>query len=135
VAEDLALAARFGRRELFTGAPDTTFRMYPSGVRSLLEGWTKNIATGAASIRWWSAPLTVGWIWSLAGGWLSSPWFYAASALQLWWMLRVAGRFRVAAVLIHPVLTLCFLAVFLRSVAATLCRSEVSWKGRSLRAR
>ena len=74
---------RFPAVSLHTGRPDVSFRMYPGGLRALVQGWTKNIATGAASVRWWFALLVVGWLWSLNGGWITSPWFYAASAVQV----------------------------------------------------
>ena len=35
VAEDIALARRFPSVALFTGRPDVSFRMYPSGLRAL----------------------------------------------------------------------------------------------------
>ena len=47
VAEDIALARRFPAVSLHTGRPDVSFRMYPGGLRPLVQGWTKNIASGA----------------------------------------------------------------------------------------
>ena len=54
VAEDLALARVVGRSLPFAGRGLATFRMYPHGVRALVQGWTKNIATGARSVPWWA---------------------------------------------------------------------------------
>ena len=55
VVEDAALAhayAAAGRRVRCLGGGDAVrFRMYPDGVRSLVEGWTKNLAGGAATGR------------------------------------------------------------------------------------
>jgi 4,4'-diaponeurosporenoate glycosyltransferase len=130
VAEDIALARRFPAVSLHTGRPDVSFRMYPGGLRALVQGWTKNIATGAASVRWWFALLVVGWLWSLNGGWITSPWFYAASAVQVLVLGRRAGRFGVLTALAYPLLVLFFLVVFLRSLALTALRRPVRWKGR-----
>jgi 4,4'-diaponeurosporenoate glycosyltransferase len=130
VAEDIALARRFRTVSLHTGWPDVSFRMYPDGLRSLVQGWTKNIASGAASVRWWFAALVVGWMWSLNGGWITSPWFYAASAAQVLVLGRRAGRFGLLTALAYPVLVLFFLVVFLRSVALTALRRPARWKGR-----
>jgi 4,4'-diaponeurosporenoate glycosyltransferase len=130
VAEDIALARCFPVVQLFTGRPDVSFRMYPGGLRPLLQGWTKNIASGAASVRWWFALMIVGWLWSLNGGWITSAWFYVASAVQVLVLGRRAGRFGPVAALAYPLLVLFFLLVFLRSVALTILRRPVPWKGR-----
>ena len=114
---------------LHTGRPDVSFRMYPGGLRALVQGWTKNIATGAASVRWWFALLVVGWLWSLNGGWITSPWFYAASAAGPRFG-PARGRFGVLTALAYPLLVLFFLVVFLRSLALTALRRPVRWKGR-----
>jgi 4,4'-diaponeurosporenoate glycosyltransferase len=135
VAEDIALAHRIGAVELYTGRPDTTFRMYPDGVRSLVQGWTKNIATGAAHVRWWFSLFVIAWIWSLCGGWLASPWFYGASAVQVGVLARRVGRFHVVTVAAYPIAVAAFLVVFLRSVAVTALRRDVRWKGRRFTAR
>jgi 4,4'-diaponeurosporenoate glycosyltransferase len=135
VAEDIALARRFAAVSLHTGWPDVSFRMYPGGLTTLIQGWTKNIASGAASVRWWFALAVVGWMWSLNGGWITSPWFYAASAVQVLVLGRRAGRFGVLTSLLYPVLVLFFLVVFLRSVALTALRRPVRWKGREVAAR
>ena len=44
--EDIGLARLVGGAVLFTGRPDTTFRMYPDGWRQLVDGWTRTIAAG-----------------------------------------------------------------------------------------
>ncbi len=132
VAEDIALARRFPAVSLHTGRPDISFRMYPEGLRPLVQGWTKNIASGAKSVRWWFALLVVGWLWSLNGGWITSPWFYAASAVQVFALGRRAGRFGVLTAVAYPLLVLFFLGIFLRSVALTALRRPVRWKGRPM---
>ena len=135
VAEDIALAQRFPSVALFTGRPDVSFRMYPGGLRGLIQGWTKNIASGAASVRGWFAVLIVGWLWSLNGGWITSVWFYAASVVQVLVLGRRAGRFGPLSAAAYPVLVVCFLVIFLRSVALTLLRRPVPWKGRPVATR
>ncbi len=69
--EDIGLARLAGGAVLFTGRPDTTFRMYPDGWRQLLDGWTRTIVAGFRSTRWWVALGVVWWIAALAGGWLA----------------------------------------------------------------
>jgi 4,4'-diaponeurosporenoate glycosyltransferase len=135
VAEDLALARVVGRSTCFAGKALATFRMYPAGTRSLVQGWTKNIATGAATVPWWAGVAMVAWLWSLAGGLFGSVLFVAASVAQLWVQGRRVGRFGLVTALCYPVLLVFFLAVFLRSVALTAAGSQVLWRGRRVATR
>jgi 4,4'-diaponeurosporenoate glycosyltransferase len=135
VAEDIALARRYARVEVFGGRDAASFRMYPTGVGAIVEGWTKNIAAGFGAISWWFALAVVAWIWSLAGGPFVSPWFYAASAVQLWALGRRVGRFGPVIAALYPVALVFFLAVFLRSLVLRCLRRPVSWRGRRIATR
>lgn len=150
VVEDVALARRF--RDI--GAPVTCrlggdhvrFRMYPGGFAELVEGWTKNFARGAAQATrptilalitlWLSAlaSIVVGGT-ALAGhvrlGW-GYPVSYVAFAAQLWWMLRLAGRFKWWAWALWPVPLATFVLVFVRSILVVLTGRPVRWKGRKI---
>ncbi len=134
VLEDLALARRFGVTDIYVGSRHgTTFRMYPGGLRHLVEGWTKGLGTGVDATPWWVLVGVAGWVWSLAGGWLVSPWFWLASAVQLGVLGRIAGRFSTLGVLAHPVLTAAFVVLTVRSIVLRRLGRSVSWKGRRLR--
>ncbi len=134
VLEDLALARRVGATDVYVGSSaGTAFRMYPGGLRQLVEGWTKGLGTGVDATPWWALVGVAGWVWSLAGGWLVSPWFWLASAVQLWALGRIAGRFSVVGVLAHPVLTAAFVVLVVRSVVLRRLGRSVRWKGRRLR--
>ena len=129
--EDIGLARAVGRSALFVGAPDaTTFRMYPGGVRALLAGWTRSLATGAAATRWWVALATAAWVASLAGGWLAAPALYPLSALQVWALGRRAGTVRWWAALAFPALVVALVVVVARSAVALALGRDVTWKGR-----
>ena len=69
VAEDMALARRYRDAGLAVnirlGGDLISFRMYPNGVRSLLEGWTKNFTTGALSTRLLTLAATALWVTAL----------------------------------------------------------------------
>jgi 4,4'-diaponeurosporenoate glycosyltransferase len=133
ILEDIALARRFGRSSLFVGRPGgTTFRMYPDGPRQLVEGWTKGAGIGADATPWWALLGAAAWVWSLAGGWLTSPWFGVASVVQLAVFARVAGRFPWWSIVLFPIPLAVFLVVFVRSVLRRVLRREVTWKGRRL---
>lgn len=149
VLDDVKLAQRWRRTgrpvRLYGGRSVSSFRMYPNGVGSLLEGWTKNFANGAAAAN----PLTV----LLIGVWLSLPmdaaWrvarlalpgadtggaaagvVYACVVVELAWMLRRIGRFGVLTALLFPLPLVFFLGVFLRSAVLTIGRRPRRWKGR-----
>jgi 4,4'-diaponeurosporenoate glycosyltransferase len=148
VVEDVALAHRFteaGRPVACLGGRGTVaFRMYPGGARQLVEGWTKNFATGAGATR----PLTFVLISVWLSGVISAAWYlgagtigrgaavavYAAYAAQLAWMLARVGRFGAATPLAYPVPLAFFLVVFVRSLVLTHVRGEVRWRGRAVAA-
>ncbi len=52
VVDDMALGSQLIKADLnfslYVGKSDISFRMYADGLPSLLQGWVKNIATGAA---------------------------------------------------------------------------------------
>ena len=55
IADDLALASAADRAGVpvraLVGDDRLGYRMYPEGMRSLVEGWSKNLATGARPPR------------------------------------------------------------------------------------
>jgi 4,4'-diaponeurosporenoate glycosyltransferase len=149
VVEDMALAQSYRRAgldvTLLLGGPELRFRMYPTGLAALVEGWTKNFATGAAATERRRLAGSVLWIaalgsavvvaaQALAGArplWLGLG-IYLAFVVQLWSMLRRVGRFGPLTALAAPVLLLTFLAVFARSVWLSVVRRRVQWRGRSI---
>ena len=66
ILDDVALARRYrdaGIRVSCLGGRGTVrFRMYPDGLRHLLEGWTKNFAGGAAGTRRLTLVLIAAWV-------------------------------------------------------------------------
>ncbi len=150
VLDDVELARVWhagGRRvHLYGGAGVATFRMYPGGLGHLLEGWTKNFGAGARAVRpvaavlvalWLSLPLEALW-WALrlathggrAGGVAAAAGLYGVVVVQLWWMLRRVGSFGFVTALAFPVPLVVFGATFLVSLALSVTRRPVRWKGR-----
>ena len=66
VVEDVHLARRYRAQGLpvtcLGGGDVVGFRMYPAGLRQLVQGWTKNIASGAGLSPPWALLGTVAWI-------------------------------------------------------------------------
>ncbi len=133
--EDIGLARVVGRSGLWTGRPDTSFRMYPEGLGQLVQGWTRSIATGARFTPWWLSLAVVLWVWSLAGGWLAEPLVYPLSALQFWVLGRRAGSMHPLTAALFPLAVAVFVVIFLRSLFAMAFRRDVTWKQRSVAAR
>jgi len=133
--EDIGLARAVGRSALWTGRPDTSFRMYPEGLRQLVQGWTRSIATGARFTPWWLSLAVVLWVWSLAGGWLAEPIVYPLSALQFWVLGRRAGSMHPLTAALYPLAVVVFVVIFLRSLVAMVFRRDVTWKQRSVPSR
>ena len=156
VLEDIALAARYRAVGLpvdaLGGRGSISFRMYPDGMGTLVEGFTKNFAGGAGAIPWWRTLLVFLWITGMliAGWWLpigSIGWWlggptpsaiaygvYVAYALQFAVLARRVGRFGAWAPYVFPLLVAGFLAIFVRSLAHT-ARGRTTWRGRTVRTR
>jgi 4,4'-diaponeurosporenoate glycosyltransferase len=134
VLEDIALARAVGSTSLHTSGPrDTTFRMYPDGLRSLVDGWTKGMGIGADATPWWALLASAAWVTSLAGGWTTSPWFALASIVQLGVLARIAGRFSPVAIVLYPVAVAVFVVLVVRSAVLRRTGRTVRWKERRLR--
>jgi len=133
--EDIGIARAVGSARLYTGRPDTAFRMYPNGLGQLVSGWTRSIATGARFTPWWAVIATLAWVASLAGGWLVEPLLYPVSAAQLWVLGRRAGSMHVLTAALYPLAVAVFVWIFLRSAVAMLLGRQVAWKGRPVDAR
>jgi len=150
VLEDMAFAGQLRRVNipfrLFIGDRGLSFRMYPSGFRSLLQGFSKNLATGAAKTPFWLILLVALFFASLA----SVPLHLILACLRgetiallyaalyplwvgaLFLIGRRIGRFWPAAVLLYPLPLAFYLLIFLYSGLLRLFRCKVKWKGRAV---
>jgi 4,4'-diaponeurosporenoate glycosyltransferase len=148
VAEDLALASRYhetGRSVRCVGGADlVTFRMYRN-LHGLIEGWSKNIATGAgrtpilrglATAVWVTTILVMalrvaGLATELPGQIAPFMLFAGGGFVQVAVLGHRVGRFG-AASLIWPLLFVVFVAVFAWSALRTVVFRQVRWSGRSV---
>ena len=149
IVEDIALARAYRRHDrevsVLPGRGLVSYRMYPLGFRSLVEGWTKNFALGAAgtplpvlaAVFIWLAAMgtTVGYsLEALDGriGWWGPLAVWAAFSFQLSSMFKVVGNFGRLTAIAFPLLLAVFFVVFFRSLWFTLVRRKVRWRGRTL---
>lgn len=148
VAEDLALAERYRAAGLgvrcLGGGRHVRFRMYRD-LRSLVQGWSKNLAAGVGRtprVRTLGIALWVTALLSMAlllaegpGGTATDAAafgaVYVAGAGQMALLGRQVGRFGPAG-LAWPVLTVFFVAVFTLSAVRTLVLRRVRWSGRTV---
>ncbi|MFO7974727.1 MAG: glycosyltransferase [Candidatus Hydrogenedentota bacterium] len=130
----------------FGGRGSFCIRMYPEGLKDLVQGWSKAFASGAAESPRWIVLASVAWfsgailaaghlIWgAIAGGlafWLGAG-LYFLFVLQLWSILRRIGSFRFVTSLFYPVPLLFYQGVFARSMIFKALKKKVLWKGREI---
>lgn len=134
VNEDIALGRLFAHTKVFLGSEDSfVFRMYPQGFRSLVRGFTKNIAAGASSARGVALLIAVAWMSAQVGAVFTSPLVYGVAVVQMWWMARHVGRFSVVDAFLYPLHLGIFVAVLVRSALVRSGLGSVEWAGRSVR--
>jgi len=151
ILENFCLAKVFRRSgtlmRCYGGKSAFSMRMYPYGLRDLIEGWGKAFARGAAQTPLVTLLMIIAWI---TGGFTSVVWFviavftgsrnalalsgilYLLFALQTLFMLIRIGSFRFYTALLYPIPLLFYLAVFLRSSIFVVLKKKVSWKGRQI---
>jgi 4,4'-diaponeurosporenoate glycosyltransferase len=151
VLESIPLAGIFLAHDLpvrcYGGRGAVWFRMYPGGLRELVEGWSKGFGSGALALRLAFLFLLVAWISGAFGAFVTligslasagmpgigiHATIYGLYALQLWWMLRRLGRFQWWAAALFPVPFCFFALIMLRSFLLIHLLGRVEWRGRSV---
>jgi 4,4'-diaponeurosporenoate glycosyltransferase len=151
ILEDIDLGKRFLVAGIpvhcFGGTDSVSFRMYPGGLAQLVEGWSKNMARGAAGshplvfacLALWFTGLFSSAFFTVRWGCSGNPFaavesvlFYLLYAAELLWMLKKVGNFGPLSALFYPLHLLFFLFVFFRSLVMTYVVRTVTWKGRSI---
>jgi hypothetical protein len=144
VLEDVALArayAAHGRPvRCLLGGRTVGFRMYPDGLRSLVEGWTKNLAGGARRAPPAAAIGAAVWVSALValvveavlrpGPVVAVAWVLFTA--QLAWLAARVGTFRWWAIVAFPLPLAAFVGLFVRSLVVRGVRRRVRWRGRDL---
>lgn len=131
IMEDVALGRLFQRHGLSVrclgGKGTVGFRMYPDGLAQMVEGWSKNFASGATASHPLLLFLVVVWVFgavesvhllvsALIRPDASPPavavLVYGAFVLQIFLMLRQIGNFGFRTALFFPLALLFFILVF-----------------------
>jgi 4,4'-diaponeurosporenoate glycosyltransferase len=132
----------------YGGRGTISFRMYPGGLRSLIEGFSKGFGTGAGATSLVVLFMMVCWItgglaitrhllqaafWTdpvALGVWVTLDIFYI---LQMHWMLRRIGNFGFYTPLFFQIPLLFFVILFFSSLLRIFVVRRVSWKGRMIK--
>jgi 4,4'-diaponeurosporenoate glycosyltransferase len=148
ILEDIALGEAFltlpkKNIRTYLGKGVISFRMYNEGFASVVEGWSKNFATGAGLIPRWLLIATSVWISGLFVSFFSGtapfmwvefayPIGYAITGIIFYILARKTGNFSILIVILYPLFLLFFIVVFLSSVFKLKKNKQVTWKGRTL---
>jgi len=147
VTDDLSLGGKYMEAGIpvtnFLGAGLISFRMYPRGIRSAMQGLAKSAALSMVLLRretvWLCACWMIGLVLSelsllllntpvglplLAG--------YVLYTAQIFHLARYCGRFGIILPVLHPLSVLFFLAVLVYSFWQTAVVGSVTWKGRQI---
>ncbi len=152
VLEDRALGLKAQENGLnvrsLAGGDLISFRMYPDGVKSLSQGFIKNMAQGSVGLGFWPFVLLFAWFsglaaaaWELPFAFLAWPFTGQAPSLyqyiltigfglQFYVMTKRLGNFSWA-IIWYPIQVAFFLIIFFTSVFKT-SKGKVTWKGRQV---
>jgi len=152
ILEDMALGRRFLEKgipvHLFGGKGKLFFRMYPRGFWQLIEGWTKNFASGAFSSNPFCLLICAGWVTfclsaplNIIKGFLTEQYqlvaissiLYLFFTAQIYWGLNRLGNFGAGPAIFYPLYLLFFIAIFFLSLFQTYGLRQVKWKGRKIK--
>ncbi|KAF0091951.1 MAG: glycosyl transferase group 2 family protein [Fusobacteria bacterium] len=151
VIEDFDLGKYLGRNgvsiELFLGGKDIRFRMYSKSIKEVIEGWSKNFASGSFAMNRWLFIAIVWWIGYLIllptllirGILLSSDQdililggLYIFSVMLLFRGARSVGSYPFFICLVYPIYLLVFQFIYFYSIIGTYLLKTTTWKGRKL---
>ncbi len=129
----------------YSGQETLSLRMFPNGIKQVIEGWSKAFAKGAKHTQPLTLAASILWLFGFATAvtqmfipqmW-QNPWSitflflsYAAFATQLYVLGRKFGSFKVWPSALYPVTWLFYQYVFARSLF--LKSNQKTWKGRKL---
>ncbi len=144
VVEDLEIGKLFkqsGKKiENFLGKGTFSFRMYPSGLRSMFEGVTKNFASGPGKMKPISFIMLFLYVSSIFSSifyitngisFLSLSIYLLHVVLMMASLRRLTNRYLISSIL-YPVYFVFFLIAFLMSLILTFALKKVYWRGRRI---
>ena len=154
ILENLALGKEFlkanGKVHCYGGKGAISFRMYPAGLGSMIEGFSKGFGTGANARSLGSLLMMVCWIFgccsvtrhliqsAVLGDMTELFWSALLDGLyvaQIYWMLQRIGNFGFLPALLFQVPLVFFVFLFGLSLFRIFFLRMVPWKGRNVNTR
>lgn len=152
IIEDFDLGKFYRKKgikyKLLIGNNDIAFQMYPEGIKSQFQGFSKNFSNGVLSTSVWTTILTFLWITSLfiiptkiVFSIIEKSFFegilycliYIFVATKFSFNSKKIGKFNNFFLFFYPIPLLWFFVVFLYSFVRKLFFHSAVWKGRKIR--
>jgi glycosyltransferase involved in cell wall biosynthesis len=145
--DDLNLGAAMHRAGVpvtnYIGHRCVDFRMYPGGIRSEIEGFSKGAVLSTGKLSGWTTLLVAVWLVGLIAA-ETAPFLFATDwamplaagyvlyTAQIYYFLHYTGRFGWWLPAVHLLSTVFFLYIMLYSVYQVVFFGRVAWKGRQV---
>ncbi len=149
--ENVFMAAKFRAKNIplkcLGGRGTLSYRMYPKGLKDLVNGWTKAFASGLGQTSFLTLLLIIFWI---SGGFIVSVFLirsifensgffywillYCGFSIQMYWMLKRIGSFKIISALFFPFHLVFYCVVFFRSLIFLILNKSIKWKSRAVKA-
>ncbi|NEW04757.1 glycosyltransferase family 2 protein [Paenibacillus sp. SYP-B3998] len=150
VLDDLSLGAKYMEAGIqvtnFIGYDLVSFRMYPQGIKSEIQGFGKGAVLSTSTLNVYTIILIAIWVAGLivaesALFFINTSWFipliigYLLYTLQCLYFVKYIGIFGIFMPIFHILSTLFFIFVMFYSVYQVVFLGHVSWKGRHIKVR
>ncbi|MFD0696158.1 glycosyltransferase [Paenibacillus sp. GCM10027628] len=148
ILDDLFLGSKFMEASIpianYIGFGLVSFRMYPQGIKSEIEGFSKGAVLSTSTLSLWTViPIAI-WVVGLLASetvfiFAGTSWAvplligYLLYMLQLFYLVKYIGVFGILMPVLHIVSSLFFLVIMLYSAYQVLFLGHVRWKGRLIR--
>lgn len=151
--DDLNLGKKFSEAgikvENFIGCDLVSFRMYPNGLRSEIEGFGKGAVLGTSTLKPATVILIALWILGLLSVGIITPFLialwhplsvyfivgYLIYTLQVIYFLKYTGNYGRVMPIMHVLSSIFFIYIMLYSMYYVTFVGSVSWKGRKINVR
>ncbi|MDD4211799.1 MAG: glycosyltransferase family 2 protein [Bacilli bacterium] len=154
IVEDMSLGQVLRRKGLsfqtYVGDVGLNFRMYPLGIKTLIQGWTKNMAAGAMKTPFMLSLGVFFFIASILSGPIQIV-RYSLLGLE-WWALvfgigtrlwipilrkisHQIGHNQWGGLVLYPIIFTFFVVLFTLSLVKKIFKRPVIWKDRTIRSR
>lgn len=145
--DDLNLGAKFKAAGIpvnnFIGHGLVNFRMYPGGIRSEIEGFSKGAVLSTGKLSSFTILLVAIWIIGLIAAeaapfllgtswWLPFAAGYVLYTAQIYYFARYTGKFGILLPTVHVISTVFFIGIMIYSIIQVVFFGHVAWKGRQV---